>query len=64
MFRLFPCIPILWVFFIKKCKKKCVCVVGLKIASLLVKNVYFGVKKGIGEILALGSCKNVLLFSI
>ena len=34
---------------------------GLKIASLLVKNVCFGVKNGIGEILALGSCKSMLL---
>ena len=34
---------------------------GLKITSLLVKNVCFGVKKGIGEILALGSCESMLL---
>ena len=40
MCRLFPCIPIFRGFYIKKTfKKKCVCVVGLKIALLLVKNL-------------------------
>ena len=49
MYR-FPCIPIFrGVFLIKKCFKKCVCVVGLKIALILVKNLFFGVKKGISE---------------
>ena len=44
MYRLFPCIPNFSAdFFIKKC------VVGLKIALLLVKNLFFGVKKGMSE---------------
>ena len=49
MCRLFPCIPIFRRFFIKKCKKN-VCVVGLKIVLLLVKNVFFGVKKGMSKL--------------
>ena len=46
MCRLFSCIPIFrGGGVIKKCKKMCMCA-GVKIASLLVKNVCFGVKKG------------------
>ena len=51
MCRLLLCIPIFRkLFFIKKYKKKCVCVVGLKIALLFVKNVLFDVKNGISEL--------------
>ena len=50
MCKLFPCIPIFRSFFIKKCKKKCACLLVLKIALLLVKNVFFDVKKGISEL--------------
>ena len=50
MCRLFPCIPIFRGFYIKKTfKKKCVCVVGLKIALLLVKNVFINLREGISE---------------
>ena len=47
---LFPCIPISGGFFWLKSVKKCVCVLVSKIALLLVKNVWFGVKKGISEL--------------
>ena len=51
MCRLFPCIPIFRGFFsIKKYKKKCVCVVVVKIALLLVKSVFIDVKKGMREL--------------
>ena len=51
MCRLFPCIPIFRGFYIKKTfKKKCVCVVGLKIALLLVKNVFINMKNGMSEL--------------
>ena len=49
MCRLFPCIPIFRGFFELKSVKKCVCVLVLKIALLLVRSVFFGVKKGISE---------------
>ena len=42
--------PFLGAFFIKKCKKKCVYVIMLKIALVLVKNMFFGLKKGISEL--------------
>ena len=51
MCRLFPCIPIFKGFFWLKSVKKCVYVIMLKIALLLVKNLCFGVKKGISELL-------------
>ena len=55
---LFPCIPIFRGFFlIKKCKKKCVCVLVIKVTLLLVKNLFFVVKKGMSELRVLGSCK-------
>ena len=50
MCRLFPCIPIFRGGFLLKSVKKCVCVLVLKIALLLVKNLFFGVKKGISEL--------------
>ena len=51
MCRLFPCIPIFRGFYIKKTfKKKCVCVVGLKIALLLVKNVFINMKNDMSEL--------------
>ena len=47
---LFPCITILrGVFLIKKCKK-CVCVIALKIALLLMKSVFINVGGGISEL--------------
>ena len=58
MCRLFPCIPIFRGFcLIKNYKKKCVCVIMLKMALLLVKNVCFDVKKGISDLGVLGSPK-------
>ena len=48
MYRLFPCIPIFRVFLLKGAKK-CVCVLVLKIALLLVKKVCFVVLKGMSE---------------
>ena len=32
-------------------QKECLCVIMLKIALVLVKNVFFGLKKGISELL-------------
>ena len=49
MFRLFPCIPIFRGEGLLKSVKKCVCVVGLRIALLLAKHLFFGVKKGMSE---------------
>ena len=46
----FPFIPILGIFFRLKIVEKCVCVVELKIALLLVKSVFISVKKGMGEL--------------
>ena len=64
MCRLFPCIPIFRGFFlIKKCKK-CVCVLVLKITLLLVKNVCFGVKKGISEFWRWVDLKHTAVFCI
>ena len=55
---LFPCIPIFrGLFLIKKCKKNCVCVLVIKVTLLLVKNLFFVVKKGMSELRVLGSCK-------
>ena len=51
MCSLFPCIPILKGFFLLKSVEKCVYVIMLKIALLLVKNVFFGLNKGISELL-------------
>ena len=50
MCRLFPGIPIFSGFFSIKSVKKCACMVGLKIALLLVKNVFINVKKGMSEL--------------
>ena len=49
MCRLFPCILIFKGFFIKSVKK-CVCVVELKIALLLLKNVFINVGKDISKL--------------
>ena len=50
MYRLFPCIPIFR-------RGGGGCVVGLKIVLLLVKNLFFDVKKGMSEFLP----KNILI---
>ena len=50
MCRLFPCIPILGVFYLLKSLKKCACGLVSKIALLLVKNICFDVKNGISEL--------------
>ena len=47
MCRLFPCIPIFRRFFLLK---KCVCVMGLKIVLLLVKDVFINVREGISKL--------------
>ena len=57
MCRLFPCIPIFRGVFCLKSVKKCVRVVGLKIALLFVKNV----REGVSELWAVGSCKTYYL---
>ena len=58
MYGLFPCIPVFrGVFLIKKCKKKCLYVLRVKITLTLVKSVCFGVKKGYEQIIVLGRCK-------
>ena len=51
MCSLFPCIPIFRGVFLLKVQKECVYVIMLKIALVLVKNVFFGLKKGISELL-------------
>ena len=55
MCRLFPCMSIFRGVFllksVKKKKKKCVHVIMLKIALLLVKNVCFALKKDISKFL-------------
>ena len=51
MCRLFRCVPIFKGIFLLKSVKKCVYVIMLKIALLLVKNVFFGLNKGISELL-------------
>ena len=47
MYRLVPWIPILGGFFLLKVQKGCVYLIMLKIALVLVKNVLFGLKKGV-----------------
>ena len=47
MYRLVPCIPIFRGFFLLKVQKGCVWEIMLKITLVLVKNVLFGLKKGI-----------------
>ena len=49
MCRLFPCVPIIKDFFLLKLQKECVYVIMLKIALVLVKNVFFGLKKSISK---------------
>ena len=54
MCELFPCVPIFrWGGgrgFRLKSVKKCACVVGLRIALLLVKSVFINVKKGMSKL--------------
>ena len=59
MCRLFPCISIFRGFFflLKSVKKKYVCVLVLKVTLLLMKNLFFVVKKGMSELGVLVSCK-------
>ena len=47
MYRLVPCIPIVMGFFLLKVQKGGVWEIMLKITLVLVKNVLFGLKKGI-----------------
>ena len=49
MCGLFPCIPIFFFFFSLKSVKKWAWVIMLKIALLLVKNVFFGLNEGISK---------------
>ena len=49
MCGLFLCIPIFRDFFLLKSVKKCTCVIMLKIALLLVKNMFFGLNEGISK---------------
>ena len=51
MYRLVPCIPIFRVFFIKSAKRMCICDY-VKIALVLVKNVFFDMKKGISGLVS------------
>ena len=51
MYSFFPCIPIFrWFFSIESVKRMCICDY-VKIALLLVKNVFFSLKKSISEFL-------------
>ena len=52
MCRLFPCIPIFKGFFLLKVQNECAYVIMLKIALVLVKNVFFDVKKGMTELMS------------
>ena len=56
MSRLFPCIPIFRGFFVIKSVKKCVYVM-LKMALVLVKNVFFWFEKSINKLGVLGNPK-------
>ena len=49
MYRLVPYIPFFSGFFIKSAKRMCICDY-VKIALVLVKNVFFSLKKGISEL--------------
>ena len=50
MYRLVPSIPIFSGVFLLKVQKKCGYVIMLKIALVLVKNVFLSLKKGISEL--------------
>ena len=50
MRRLFLCIPIFKGFFSIKSVKRCACAIALKIALLLVKNVFINLGKGISKL--------------
>ena len=50
MYRLFPCTPIFWGFFLLKVQKECVYVIMLKIALVLVEIYVLVGKKGISEL--------------
>ena len=52
MYKLFPSIPISGGFFWLKVQKECAYVIMLKIALVLVKNVFFDVKKGMTELMS------------
>ena len=52
MYRLVPCIPIFRGIFLLKVQKGCVYVIMLKITLVLVKNVFFGFKKGISGLVS------------
>ena len=51
MYKLGPCIPIFRGFFLLKIQKRCVYVNMLKIALVLIKTVFLGLKKGISRLL-------------
>ena len=63
MYRLFRCIPIFRVFFLLKVKKECVYVIMLKIVLVLVKNVFFGLKKGASGLVPWIAQKHTSLYS-
>ena len=50
-------------FFRHKSLKKCVCVVGLKIALLLVKTVFINVSKGMSELGLQVAAKHATMFA-
>ena len=50
MCKLFPYIPIFRGVFLLKSVKKCLCVMGLKIALLLVKSVFINLGEGMSEL--------------
>ena len=62
MCSLFPCIPIFRGVFLLKVQKECVYVIMLKIALVLVKNVFFDLKKGISRLLHWVAKRNTALF--
>ena len=62
MYRLFPCIPIFRRSFLSKAQKECAYVIMLKIALVLVKNVFFSLKKGISGLLHWVAPKHNCLF--
>ena len=59
MYRLFPCVPIFrGFFFLLKVQKECVYVIMLKIALVLVKSMFFSLKKGISRLAGWVAQKN------
>ena len=63
MHRLVPCIPVFRGVFLLKVHKECVYGIMLKIALVLLKNVLFGLKKGISGLVSRVAAKRTAIFT-